>query len=671
MNNPLLAQWHTPHQLPPFKEIKAEHYLPAFEAGFAEQTQAIDAIARNPEPASFTNTIEAIETSGELLNKVAPVFFAILSSNSDDQLRAIQSTVVPLNSAHQSRIFSRRDLFDRVKHVMAGELDDLNGEQQQLLRDVHNRMVRMGADLDVAHAARIQAIDTELASLQTSFGQNVLLDSNEFELVLAESDLDGLPLSVCKAAAAEAENRGKAGQYVFTISRSSFTPFITYSERRDLREKMWLAYTHCSNQNNQHDNKQIAESIANLRAERAALMGYQTHADFVLDDRMAKTPAQVNQLLDSIWAPAKIRVREEADILQANIQSAGGNFQLAPWDWWHYSEKERTARFDLDAESLKPYFELERVRDGAFQVATNLYGITFHEVTGLPLYHPSVKAFEVKEANGDIVGLFITDYFLRPSKKSGAWMNAFRSQKRHGGSAYPIILNTCNFPPGSPCLLTLEEVRTLFHEFGHGLHGLLSNVTYRSLSGTSVKRDFVELPSQIMEHWAIEPDVLRDYAHHFETGEVIPDELIQKILEIQTFNKGFATTEYLAASYLDLDWHDVKAGDQTDAETLEADAMKRIGLIDEIAPRYRSSYFQHIFSGGYSAGYYAYIWAEVLDADAFEEFKKNGLFDATTAKSFRENVLEKGGTEDPMDLYRRFKGREPNVEPLMRNRGLL
>lgn len=670
MDNPLLAPWHTPHQLPPFKEIEAEHYLPAFEAGFAEQILAIEAIVSNHEAPTFANTIEAIETSSELLDRISPVFFAILSSNSDDQLRAIQSKVVPLSSAHLSSIFSRHDLFDRVQHIMADELDSLSGEQPQLLKDIHKRMVRMGANLDAAHAARIQAIDTELAGLQTSFGQNVLLDSNEFELVLSDTDLDGLPQSICKAAAAEATSRGKTGQYVFTISRSSFTPFMTYSERRDLRERMWLAYTHCSNQNNQHDNKQIAESIAGLRAERAALMGYQTHADFVLDDRMAETPAQVNQLLDSIWAPAKIRVREEAEILQANIQSAGGNFQLASWDWWHFSEKERSARFDLDAESLKPYFELERVRDGAFQVATNLYGITFHEVTDLDLYHPSVKAFEVKEANGDIVGLFITDYYLRPSKKAGAWMNAFRSQKRHGGSTYPIILNTCNFPPGSPSLLTLEEVRTLFHEFGHGLHGLLSKVTYRSLSGTSVKRDFVELPSQIMEHWAIEPDVLRNYAHHFETGEVIPNELIQKILASQTFNQGFATTEYLAASYLDLHWHDLKAGEQAAAETLEANAMTHIGLIDEIAPRYRSSYFQHIFSGGYSAGYYAYIWAEVLDADAFEEFKKNGLFDAATAKSFRENILEKGGTEDPMDLYRRFKGREPNVEPLMRNRGL-
>ncbi|MFT5015133.1 MAG: peptidyl-dipeptidase Dcp [Patiriisocius sp.] len=669
MSNPLLEPWNKPHQLPPFTDIKSDHYLPAFDAGFIEQKTAIEAIASNPDAATFSNTIEAIETSGETLNRIAPVFFAILSSNSDDTLRGIQAKVVPLYSAHQSQTFSRRDLFDRVEIVL-NNAQGLSAEQRKLTEELHNRMARMGANLSTEVAAQVESIDTELATQQTRFGQNVLLDANQFELVLDQKDLDGLPESVRQAAALEAEGRSKSGQFVFTISRSSFTPFMQYSERRDLREKLWLAYTHCSDQNNDHDNKQVAERIAGLRAERAKLMGFKTHADFVLDDRMAKTPAEVNQLLDSIWAPAKNRVEEETAALQANIQAEGGNFTLAPWDWWHYAEKERKVRFDLDAESLKPYFELEKVRDGAFHVATELYGITFQEVTDLSLYHPSVRAFEVKEANGDMVGLFITDYFLRPSKKAGAWMNAFRSQKRHDGSVYPIILNTCNFPPGSPCLLTLDEVRTLFHEFGHGLHGLLSNVTYRSLAGTAVKRDFVELPSQIMEHWAIEPDVLRNYARHYKTGEVISNELIDKIRDSQTFNMGFATTEYLAASYLDLHWHDLEAGHEVDAKDLESKAMDTIGLVKEVAPRYRSTYFQHIFSGGYSAGYYAYIWAEVLDSDAFEEFKENGLFDSKTALSFRKNILEKGGTEDPMVLYQRFKGRAPSVEPLMRNRGL-
>tara|TARA_R110002072_G_scaffold89232_4_gene199928 strand:- start:49310 stop:51325 length:2016 start_codon:yes stop_codon:yes gene_type:complete len=671
MTNPLLEDWHTPHQLPPFDQIQPDHYLPAFETGFREQLQAIEAIVANLDAPTFANTVEAIETSGETLNRIAPVFFVILASNSDDDLRSIQTKIVPLYSAHQSRIFGRHDLFKRVDHVLNNKNDDLDGEQRKLVEELHTRMVRMGASLSPEISAQIQAIDTELATLQTCFGQNVLLDSNDFELVLDEKDLVGLPQSVRDAAAIEAEGRGKSSQFVFTISRSSFTPFMEYSERRDLREQLWQAYTHCSDRDNKHDNKQVAEKIAGLRAERANLMGYKTHAEFVLDDRMAKTPTEVSQLLDSIWTPAKNRVLEEIEALQNNIQTEGGNFKLAPWDWWHYSEKERKARFDLDAEDLKPYFELERVRDGAFQVANQLYGITFHRVPDLALYHSAAQAFEVKEANGDMIGLFITDYFLRPSKKSGAWMNAFRTQKQHGGNTYPIILNTCNFPPGSPCLLTLDEVRTLFHEFGHGLHGLLSNVTYRSLAGTAVKKDFVELPSQIMEHWAIEPDVLRSYARHYETGETISEELINKIRDSQTFNKGFATTEYLAASYLDLHWHDLEARESVDAEKLETKAMKDIGLVEEIAPRYRSTYFQHIFSGGYSAGYYAYIWAEVLDADAFEEFKKNGLFDPETAASFRKNILEKGGTEDPMALYQRFKGREPDVAPLMRNRGLV
>lgn len=671
MSNPLLSPWDTPHQLPPFSDIKPEHYLPAFKAAFAEQLTAIETIANNPEPATFSNTIEALETSAPLLNRISPVFFALLSSNSDDVLREIQSQVVPLNSQHTSQVYAHPALFERVQHVKNAAPTTLSQEQQQLLDETYNKMIRQGAALKGAQADRIQKIDSRLASLQTQFGQNVLVDSNDFELVLEESDLAGLPQSVIKSAAAEAERRGKKDQYVFTISRSSFTPFMQYSERRDLREQMWLAYTHCSNRNNPQDNKKIAEEISQLRAERARMMGYLNHAEFVLDDRMAQTPARVTQLLDSIWTPAKSRVTEEAAALQNNIQAAGGNYKLAPWDWWYFTEKERKARFDLEAEAVKPYFQLERVRDGAFQVATQLYGITFNELPDLELYHPSANAFEVKEANGDLVGLFITDYFMRPSKKSGAWMNAFRLQKRHDGDTYPIILNTCNFSEGDPCLLSMDEVRTLFHEFGHGLHGLLSNVNYRSLAGTAVKRDFVELPSQIMEHWAVEPEVMRAYAKHYESGEVIPDDMIHKIREAQTFNKGFATTEYLAASYLDLTWHQLDKDQKPDAEQLEAESMNKIGLVEEIAPRYRSTYFQHIFSGSYSAGYYAYIWAEVLDADAFEEFKQNGLFDQKTASAFREHILEKGGTEDPMTLYRRFKGRDPDVMPLMKNRGLV
>ena len=669
MANPLLEDWDTPHQLPPFTDIQVNHYQEAFETGFKQQNQELESIVANPEPANFRNTIEALEDSGAILNKVAPLFYAIQSSVSSEELRAIQSVIVPLHSQHTSQLLSRRDLYNRVNSVYENDMVGLTAEQQQLLKQTRNRMVRAGAALSETESKRIVEIDTELSKLQTTFGQNVLSDSNEFELVLSEDELGGLPDSIVKLGADEAINRDKSGHYVFTISRSSFTPFMQYSENRDLREKMWQAYTHCANNPNEFNNLSVAENIASLRSERAKLMGYDSHADFVLDDRMAGDRTSVLNLLDDIWQPAKQRALQEVDDLQKSIQQEGGNFELAPWDWWYYSEKVRQEKFDLDGEQLKQYFELNQVRDGAFQVATDLYGITF-TAQDIELYHPDAQAFEVKEADGSLIGLFITDYHLRPSKKAGAWMNAFRSQKKHKGESYPIILNTCNFPTGSPCFLTLEEVRTLFHEFGHGLHGLLSNVTYQSLAGTAVKRDFVELPSQIMEHWAIEPDVLKRYALHHETGQAISDDLIGKIRASTTFNSGFATSEYLAASYLDMSWHEPQPETGCDAEALEDASMDKIGLIPEIAPRYRSSYFQHIFSGGYSAGYYAYIWAEVLDADAFEEFKKKGLFDQSTAQSFRQNILEKGGTEDPMELYQRFKGNAPSVEPLMRNRGL-
>ncbi|MFN3236360.1 MAG: M3 family metallopeptidase [Pseudomonadales bacterium] len=669
MSNPLLTEWQTPYGLPPFSEIKTEHYKPAFIAGMKQQNDEVDAIVANTDSPTFANTIEALEASGSLLSKVSPLFYAMLSSLSTEELRAAQSELVPMHSEHTSKLFGRGDLFRRVEAVYQADQSQLTPEQQQLLSETRKRMVRQGAGLAPEQAARVVEIDTRISSLQTQFAQNVLADSNDFKLVLDEAETAGLPESVKRTGAAEAAARNLNGKYVFTISRSSFTPFMQYAENRDLREKMWRAYTHCGNNDNAYNNHAVAEEIATLRGERARLMGYGSHNEFVLDDRMAGTPANVTNLLDNIWQPAKERAKQEVDTLQAAVQAEGGNFQLAPWDWWHYAEKVRKQQFDLDNEELKQYFELNRVRDGAFNVATQLYGITFEEVD-VELYHPDTQAFEVREADGTLIGLFITDYHLRPSKKSGAWMNAFRSQKRFGGKAEPIILNTCNFPQGSPCLLTLEEVRTLFHEFGHGLHGLLSNVEYQSLAGTAVKRDFVELPSQIMEHWAIEPEVLRSYAKHFATGAVIPDSSIEKIRASQAFNSGFATTEYLAASYLDLSWHE-PVTTKLDAEALEEKAMNNIGLIKEIAPRYRSSYFQHIFSGGYSAGYYAYIWAEVLDADAFEEFKAKGLFDQATAQAFRENILERGGTDDPMVLYKQFKGAEPAVEPLMRNRGLV
>jgi peptidyl-dipeptidase Dcp len=525
----------------------------------------------------------------------------------------------------------------------------------------------------LSDAARNEVIklDEELSRLQTRFGQNVVKDSNQFELVLEnEEDLAGLPQSVRAAAAQEAKNRGHAGKYVFTIARSSITPFLQFSAQRHLRELMWKAYTRCAGNANEFDNNSAVARIAAMRAQRAQLLGYPSHADYILDDRMAATPAGVTALLDRIWQPAKDKVRAEATDLQARIQTEGGNFKLAPWDWWYYTEKLRAEKFSLDAETLKPYFLLENVRDGAFAVAQKLYGISFVARTDIPVYHEDIQAFEVRDHDNALIGLFLVDYFMRPSKRSGAWMNALRRQCRYPEEIHPIVFNVCNFPHSDPCLLGLEEVRTLFHEFGHALHGLLSKVRYRSLAGTSVKRDFVELPSQIMEHWAVEPEVMKSYARHYRTGEVISDELIGKILATQTFNQGFATTEYLAASYLDMQWHALTGDAERDVKNYENQAMQAIDLVEEVAPRYHSTYFQHIFSGGYSAGYYSYIWAEVLDTDGYQAFKENGIFDPATARSFRENILERGGSADPMELYIKFRGREPDVAPLLKSRGL-
>ncbi|MCS5573362.1 MAG: M3 family metallopeptidase, partial [Pseudomonadales bacterium] len=557
-----------------------------------------------------------------------------------------------------------------MKAVSEGS-ETLTTEQLQLLNETCRSFVRAGAELGDEDRKRANDIREELAVLVTEFGQNVLKDANEFELVLEdEVDLAGLPDFVLNAARAEAEAKGKPGKYVFTISRSSITPFLQYADRRDLREKIYRAYTSCGVCT--VDNQPIIRKIVALRAERARLVGFATHGHFMTDDRMAKTPEAVRGLLDQVWEPCRKKVAEEAADLQQRIQSEGGNFGLAPWDWWYYTEKIRKERFDLDEEEVKPYFRLENVRDGVFDVTRKLYGIEFHERKDLPVYHPDVVAYEVKEADGELIGYFLFDFFMRASKRGGAWMSTFRDQSNIDQHVCPVIVNCCNFPKADPCLLGMDEVRTLFHEFGHGLHGLLSNVRYESLSGTSVKQDFVELPSQIMEHWAVEPEVLKSYARHIETTEPMPDDMIARLKATETFNQGFATTEYLAACYLDLAWHGSAGAAAGNVEDFEEQAMQQIEKIAMIDPRYKSSYFQHIFSGEhYSAGYYVYMWAEVLDADGYEAFRENGLFDAVTAKSFRENILAKGGTVEPMTLYKRFRGREPDVEPLLRNRGLM
>jgi len=673
MSNPFFAEWETPFGIPPFDQIREEHYLEAFETAFSDHDREIDEIACNDAEPTFENTIEALERSGKLLHKVAGVFFNVTSSNTNDEIQAIQMEVSPRWAVHSGKLYNNQALYSRVQLIFEQRGDlDLDPDQLQLLEDTNTSFVRAGASLNEESRSSVQALDKELAELRTKFSQNILKDTNEFELVLDSKEQGaGLPESVLQAALGEGEQRGKSGKYVFTISRSSITPFLQFAQDRELREKIYQAYTHCSNNDNDYANHDILKKIASLRVRRAKLLGFDSHAHYMLDDRMAKTPESVTTLLDKIWAPAKKKVEAEAADCQAKIQEEGGNFKLAPWDWLYYSGKVRSERFSFDEEEVRPYFKLENVRDGAFAVATRLYGITFEEVADIPRYHPDVKGYEVKDEDGSLIGLFLVDYFMRPSKKGGAWMNEFRGQSDLDESIRPIVVNCCNFPKTDPCLLGMDEVRTLFHEFGHGLHGLLSQVRYQSQSGTNVKQDFVELPSQIMEHWAIEPEVLRSYARHHETGEVIPDALIDKLLESSTFNQGFATTEYLAASYLDMAWHTLETDEEQDVESFEVSAMDQIELIDAVDPRYKSSYFQHVFAGDhYSAGYYSYIWAEVLDADGFEAFKENGIFDQETAKLFRENVLELGGTADPMELYKAFRGREPVVGPLLKDRGL-
>ncbi|MDD5765879.1 MAG: M3 family metallopeptidase [Candidatus Marinimicrobia bacterium] len=675
IDNPFFSEFDTPFGTPAFDKIKDEHYLPAFKAGLEQDSLEVIAVADNPAEPTFANTIEALEGTGEMLSRVSSVFYNMLESNTNDSLQNIAKTVAPLLSKHSDDILMNAKLFQRVKAVY-DQKDQLglNPEQMKLLEKNYKEFVRGGANLDDSRKTELRKINEELSVLSLKFGDNILAEDNAFELVIENpSDLAGLPQSVITAASETATERGKSGKWVFTLQAPSIWPFLQYSERRDLREKIFKAYASRGNHDNDLDNKVILTRIAALRLQRANLLGYATHADFILEENMAKNPAAVYNLLDQLWQPALKRSQNEAKDLQKMLTKEAKNLRLKPWDWFYYTEKLRKEKYDLDDEALRPYFDLEKVRNGAFDVATKLWGITFTERTDIPKYHDDVKVFEVKEADGSHIGILYVDYFPRASKGGGAWMSNFREQKRKDGkNIAPIIVNVYNFTkPTSdkPSLLTLDEVETLFHEFGHALHGLFSNCSYKKISGTNVSRDFVEVPSQIMENWATHPEVMKSYAKHYQTGEPIPDELIEKIKKSERFNMGFISLEYLAASILDMNWHTITQP-ETDAITFEDQAMAKIGLIPEIIPRYKSYYFRHIFAGGYSAGYYAYIWAEVLDADAFQAFEEKGLFDQATAKSFRDNILSKGGAEDPMVLYKRFRGSEPKIDALLERRGL-
>ena len=675
--NPFFTDWTAPFGAPPFGQIKEEHYKPAFEAGMAEEKKEVAAITANPDPPNFANTVEALERTGELLTKVGNVFFMYTSNHTNDTLQQIQQEMAPLLAKHNDDIALDPLLFARVKAVY--EQRDkltLTPEQARLLEKTYKDFVRGGAALDEAKKAELRKVNEELTVLSVKFGQNVLKEYNGFALVLDKpEDLAGLPADVAAGAAEAAKAKGMEGKWVFTLHKPSCIPFFQYSSRRDLREKLFKAFISRGDNGNEYDNKAIAAKVAALRVVRANLLGHKTHADYVLEENMAKNAAGVTKLLDQIWKPALATAKAEAKELQAMMNAEGVAGSLQPWDWWFYAEKLKKAKYDLDDETLRPYFELKAVRQGAFDVATKLWGLTFTPRTDIPVYHPEVEVFEVKEADGTHVGLLYSDYFPRASKRGGAWSGSIREQGvRDGKKITPINYNVGNFTKPTaekPSLLTFEEVSTLFHEFGHALHDLLSNVTYVSLSGTNVPRDFVELGSQVMENWAGDSTVIKSYAKHYQTGAPIPDELIAKIKKAEFFNQGFVTVEYMSACYLDIAWHTLTGASEENAVAYENAALKKIGMIPEIIVRYRTPYFQHIFSSGYSAGYYSYIWSEVLDKDAFEAFKETSLFDQETARRFRETIYAKGGSDDPMNLYKAFRGREPKVEPLLRARGFL
>ena len=672
--NPFLNEYDTPFQIPPFEAIKFSHYEPAFIQGMKEHLKEIDVIANNTEAPTFENTIEALERSGKTLDKVSSVFFNLQGSNTDDDMDSLQRTVSPKLSSHNDSILLNKKLFMRIKEIYENKQSlSLSVEQARLVAETYKRFIRSGANLDQNSMDRLTEINSSLSSLSVQFDQNVLKETNSYSMVIDnEDDLDGLPDEEIRQAALLAESEGEIGKWVFKPTRVSMYPFLTYSTKRDLREELYNSYIQRGDNDNEFDNKKIIAEMIALRQEKASMLGFDSHSDYVLDNSMAKTPENVNKLLQTVWEPGIEKAKGEVQAMQELISEEGANFQLAAWDWWHYSEKLRQEKFDFKEEEVKPYFSEEKVLEGAFDVANKLFGITFSERNDLPKYRENIRSFVVEDSDNKVIGIFYTDFTLRPNKGGGAWMSTFRSQSKFDGDVIPIVINVCNFPPENAdgvSLLSFEQVETLFHEFGHGLHGLLSNAQYPSLSGTSVTRDYVEFPSQMMENWAREPEVIKTFAKHYQTGEVISDELLDKISDAGTFNEGFATTEYVAAAHLDMAYHTDK-NTITDIDKFEDQALEDLGLIDEIEARYKSTYFGHIFAGGYSSGYYSYLWTEVLEADAFEAFKDKGLFDKETADKLKKYVYSAGNTDDLMTQYVRFRGKEPEIEPLLKKRGL-
>ena len=674
--NPLLTEFKTPFGVPPFDKIELDDYMPAFKEGIAQQQKEVEEIVKQKAAPDFENTIVALDQSGDLLRKVSAIFYGLNSANTNDEMQALSRELSPLLSKNSDDIRMNPDLFARVKTVYENqESMNLNKEQKKLLEETYKSFVRGGANLDAEQQVRLRELNSEISMLQLTFGQNMLKETNAFQLIVDnKDDLAGLPESLIMNAEVAARSAGLEGKWLFTLHNPSVMPFLQYADNRALREKIFKGYINRGNNGNDADNKDVVLKLITLRLEKAKLMGYDNYASFVLEDRMAKTPEQVYALLDEIWKPALAKAKDELADINTEIKKEGGNFEAEGWDWRYYFEKAKKAKFDLDENQVRPYLKLENVRDGAFLLANKLYGITFTPIKDIPLPHSDAQAFECKDKDGTHLGVLYMDFFPRASKRGGAWCGTYRSQTYKDGKRLgPVVTIVCNFSqpaPGQPALLSADEAETLFHEFGHGLHNLFKDVHYYGVSG--VPRDFVELPSQVMEHWVFEPELLKEYARHYETNEVIPAGLIEKLDKSGKYGQGFATTEYLAASLLDMDFHVLKeVHEGADVMKFEEAVLGDRGLLKQIPSRYRTTYFNHTMGGGYTAGYYSYIWAEVLDADAYQAYKESGdLFNQDVAQKFRQYVLTPGGIDDAMDMYKNFRGKEPNTEPLLKNRGL-
>jgi len=670
--NPFFEEYETPFKVPPFDKIENKHFIPAFEKAMKEHKSEIEAIVNNPEDPTFDNTVGEMVYSGKLMDKVTYVFYGLLSANTSDELQNIAQKISPKLSAHRDEIKLNPELFKRIKTVYEEKDDlDLSSEEAFLLEDLYKSFIRNGANLNDEDKEKLKEINQKLSSLSLEFERNELKETNNFELVIEDKkNLAGLPESVVQTAAETAKKRGHEGKWVFTTHKPSMIPFLQSAENRDLREKLYKAYLNRGNNDNEYDNKEILSEIVKLRVKKAHLLGYETYADYELETRMAKEPGNVMDLLNKVWDAALPVAKEERKQMQQIINKEGKDFDLKSWDWWYYAEKLRKQKYDLDDSELRPYFKLDNVRQGAFDVANKLYGITFTEIKDIPTPHPDARAFEVKEADGEHVGVLYMDFHPRSSKNGGAWCGSYRTHKvsQEGKEIKPVKTVVTNFTTPTedkPALLSLDEVETLFHEFGHALDGLFAENEYPR---TSIPRDFVELPSQIMEHWSTHPKVLKEYAVHYESGETIPDELISKIEKSSYFNQGFSNVEYLAASFLDMAYHTIEKPKDLNVMKFEKNYLEELGLIPEIEPRYHSTYFSHI-TGGYAAGYYSYLWSAVLDNDAFEAFEKNGIYDQETAEKFR-HLLAKDGTTNSMELYVKFRGRKPKIDALLENRGL-